>query len=341
MSRKRPYEYKSHLVRAVGKAAGRYAYRTGKRYIKDYFRARKRARTASTRRRYIRKKPPMYRGPLTKKVIKRKLKKMCNYMKQHEAVHVHRERFHGNVVSSVKTVEYREVDAAGCLSCVEGAMTGLRFYDPGTDTLVTRNPAAQTFQNDISVQLYRKMMFKNNYQIPCLLQVFSCTPKFDTSNRPLYYFDQGMFDQGNPNNRSPLLFLNDSVELKAAWKCKRVINKVVQPGGMISCSNASKEFKYDNSVADSHNLQYQQKFEGHVWFIRVQGVLGHDTVVVAEQGIMQGGIDYIIDNTYTFKYDAGKDLHDITIDDQTASAFTNGAVCSSRPFADNIAFSRA
>lgn len=314
MGKRQRFEYKNALIGYAGKVARRYATDYAKRYFKK-------ART--TRRTRTRQRMRRYKGRLTKKRIKKKLRSICQFMKQQEAVHIRRQRRCGILTCGVNEAKYLERADGGTKVEVETAMAALRFYDAGTNTLVTNNAAAGVYQRDIKVSIYRKAVLKNNYRVPVYLEVYSCTPKDSTNTGVDSAFGDGIIDQGNPSTLSPLVKFSDSLTLKALWNVKKLVGKTLMPGSTVSAVAVTKMFKYDIAVNDTHPIVYTKGQGGHNFMFRIVGDIGHNNGLADEVSKMRGGVDWDIDVVYKFLYDAGKDLHDISIDDSCPIAFTD------------------
>jgi hypothetical protein len=168
--------------------------------------------------------------------------------------------------------------------------------------------------------------------------VFSCIPKDATSLTALSVYNNGMADQNGPLTSNALTYISDCVDLKNIFTVKMLINKELQPGKKAKCVVVTPSFLYNIATADAHNLTYQKNQGGHQFLIRMTGCLGHDTVNTAEQGLLQGGVDALLDVTYTINYDAGKDLHDISVVDNS-DTFTNAGAVSSKPSTAQQSFS--
>lgn len=269
------------------------------------------------------------------------MKKIKCFINSRTAVHIHRVRRVGTLQSAVKSNNMNLYGTAGSLTAHENALANLRYYDPGANVLVTQSAVAGTYTRDICMSITRKMMVKNNYQVPVHVQIWSCTPKDATSVDTLAAWQGGLTDQNNPLNTSPLVYVSDSQDLKNIWNIKCVVDRHLQPGQVAVGRGNTKRFDYTIGTNDAHTLPYQKKQGGHNFLVRVSGVVAHDLGGLAQYGIAPAGIDYIIDASYTIEYDAGKDLHDYSLDDTSTAAFTGGDGISQRPVADNQSFSVA
>lgn len=272
------------------------------------------------------------------KDLKKKVREISKVLEGVRATHIHRVRSTFNLDASVNSMVLNSTPYT--IAALESAMANLRYFNPATNALVTADPSTGTYNRELHVkEVVYKITARNNYQVPCRLTLYGCRPKVDTNTNPATYFQNGLADQGNPSNTSPLVHLTDSLEFKDGWKIEKSKNYVLQPGEEVSMYSSIKSFDYDFSFADTHASSFQPKLNGFAWVQRVEGILGHDTVA-DEQGFLQASCDFALEVKYVFDYDAGKDLYDISISDG-ASTFSNAGVVSNKPVSDNQQYSKA
>lgn len=240
-------------------------------------------------------------------------------------------------LASVNQCAYLEVGGVPN-SAYEDVLAQLRFFDSATpNTLVQASGASATYKRDYLFSYYHTIDVRNNYQVPCKVTMYIVTPKADTSILPVTAFTNGLTDIGSPSSTSSLLYPTISPQFNQLWKIQDSKTKFLQPGQMASISSAEKNISYDPSLTDSQTSDYQKKNKACVIFVRVEGCLAHDTAN-DQQGFAQAGVDISYVRKMICKYDAGIELDFVYIND-TADAFTNGAVVSSYPVADNIGYS--
>lgn len=330
--RQRENEFKSRLIKAGIKEAGKAIYNYMKQPTAKRPRVRMRVRG--------RTKALTQKALNTSKKNRRDIKKMKCFINTRTAMHVHRTRRAGNVKCSPGQANVNGFALSGSISAWESQGANLRFYNPATNALVTQSLYSGTYSREVCLTVYRKLKVRNNYQVPCSVEVWECRPKNATSITAYTAWVNGLADQNNPSQTSPLVHITDSRDLKQIWNVKRLCKRTLQPGKQCTVRSNSKKFDYNIATADEHTLAYQKKWGGHNFLIRVTGEIGHDTIA-AEYGTLEAGVDYLFESTTVFEYDAGKDLLDYSIDDTTATSFTNSGVVSLQPTADNIAESRA
>lgn len=227
---------------------------------------------------------------------------------------------------------------------IETALAQCRYYDPSTPSaLVTADGTTGSYQKEfLFTKCYGKVVCRNNYQVPCQVDIYICKSKEDTSLTPGTTFTNGITDVTNSLTASTnsQLYPTDSPQFNDIWAIESHVSKVLEPGQVCSVVTGKIPFfQYDPSIYDSHALLYQKKFHARVAFIRVRGVLGHDSIA-DQQGFLQAGIDIEIMHMFEIKYSAGADIKFIHVIDN-ASTFTNGGLCSNMPVADNQAYSLA
>lgn len=334
MTKRRRYEFKSALVGAAKK----YAYNTGKKYVTDYFSRRSSRRTTNRRRRGRR----IIRRPRTVRFqakMAKKVRKLEKCLVKTISTHIHRRRDAGELTSSAGEIAQRIVSCGGTKALIETAMANLRYFDPSTNTVVTANPTVGSYSREACVEIHRKLTVRNNYVVPVMVQIFSCIPKDATNISPLTSYSNGMADQLDPDIDSPLVFLSDCRELHDLWNLKQVARGVLKAGQTLTGVSHQKDFSYEFSSNDTHSLAYDKDQGGHTFIIRITGILGHDSALNTTQ-ISTGecGVDWMCDVTFTFKYDAGKYLHDVSISDNT-NAPTTSTIHGAVPIPDNVSYS--
>lgn len=224
---------------------------------------------------------------------------------------------------------------------LETVLSELRYYNPSSPTaLVQADGASGSYQKDfLFTSVYHKLHVRNNYQVPVDVTIYKIRLKGDTSITPLTSFTNGLADVGNPGSSSPLVYLSDSEQFKELYTIEQSKSFRLSPGSTRTMSQSLKNLLYDPSARDSHTLTYQRAHR-NMWFIvRVEGVVGHDSTL-SEIGVLEAGVDILVDRTFRVKYPAGADIKWIVVND-SSDTFTNGGVVSSKPVVDNQGYSVA
>lgn len=229
---------------------------------------------------------------------------------------------------TVGQATYGYKDAVGT-TAIELALAQLRFFDPSAPgTLITASLATPTFSQKIYVSAYASCIIKNNYQVPCVVTYGVAFPKEDTSITPNAARSNGLTDVGNPDPASTLISYKDSPQFRDLWACK-LISKQLKAGETLIMKHGQKPFTYDPALQDSHSQTYQKTTKSAVFLYRCQGILGHDTAVTTEQGMMPAGIDVYISTTYYISYNSGgAAVKTIVLNESASQSFTNGGVIS-------------
>lgn len=276
-----------------------------------------------------------------KKQMKKQLSQLRKLAESDTGLHIQRKRATGAHSASVGQCSYISQEIFR-ITDMEAVIAQLRYYNPSApSSLVTADGATGTYQKEfLFTKMYSMIRFMNNYQVPLRIVGYVCRVKSDTSITPATAFTNGLSDVGSPSATSPLVYPSDSPQLGDLWMVKKKLDKLLLPGQ--SCSmihNHSKDVQYDPSLADSHALEYQKKYGGASFLWKVEGVVGHDSIVTTEQTNLQCSVDWEQHITYNVKYSAGADIKFIYIDDEADATFTNGGLVSNCPVSDNQGYS--
>lgn len=281
-----------------------------------------------------------YRPVSSIKPMKKKLKELSRLAEADQGTHIHRQRDTYQLLAGANAIGYQNYSMNDC-PIIESVLSGLRYYDPSNPaTLLNAAGATGTFHKDFYIKrAYSSATIRNNFQVPVKVSAYICRPKDDTSITPYTAFQNGLADVGNPSNVSPLVHLTDSPQFNDIWAIEKTVKCFLQPGQQKTVSHSVRPFSYDPSLFDSHALNYQKAFLSYIIFVRIEGVISHDTVAV-EVGRQSCGVDIEVDRTFEVRYPAGADIKYIVVTDNSNS-FTNLAVTSSKPVSDNQTYSVA
>lgn len=273
--------------------------------------------------------------------LRKKVAKIQKQLKADQAYHTYREYGNLRVLSAVATCEHDTVLVHNN-STIETAMANLRYYDPSVPgTLVTANASTGTYSRQVHVRRTTlSVSVRNNYQVPCKYRLYALYARSDTNIAPLTYYTNGLTDQFivASTETTPGAYLTDVDTLKAQYTVKTLKSGILEPGRQISSTQVLGSYDYDPSLTDSHTVAYQKKYKACAFILRIEGVLGHDTVA-DQQCLMASGCDVEFMRKYEFIYDAGVNLNDFYVYDNRNSSFTNAGVVSLKPVADNIQYS--
>lgn len=275
--------------------------------------------------------------------LKKEVKQIKRQLNADSARHVYKSLTGTSYSCAVNQCVYGQNDiVSGTL--LETFMANLRYYDPSTPgTLITASGATGTFQREVHFKnVHSTLEIRNNYQIPCKVKVYLLKPKGDTAITPTTYYNNSITDQliGGGSTTTKGVFPTDLRAFMAQWSVQCVKDVILDAGATIYARHNTGQFRYDPSLFDSHSLDYQSKFKSCSWFIRIEGVFGHDTAA-AERTTLAGQVDINMLTRAEIIYDAGTVLDDLYVNNAHSASFTNGGVVSNKPIADNQALSVA
>jgi len=276
------------------------------------------------------KKAKPYRKRQAKKYVRYTKPKVSTQSKLARQVRILSKKIDGTLATYIK--KYRSfasvrasatnanafdaISLAGC-GVLEGVIDAVKYYDPtAPTTLVSANLLTGSYKKSIQ---FKKMHFtcmaKNNYVIPCYVDIYMFMPKADTSIVPETAMTNSLADSSNVAYTSPLIFPSDCYQLMDIWKIVKHKRMFLAPGAQCEVTfSHNSSFNYDPSLVDSEAAEYQKRYGGYSGLIRVSGVLGHDSVT-AQVTNNKAGVDVQWTRIHTVVYDAGIDTTYIEVDD--------------------------
>ncbi len=299
------------------------------------------SRSQPTRRR----RKPVYRksfnskGYRAVKGLKKQVKQLSRLAKADQGTLIYRKRNPFDVQSLANQQTFVGVPLNSLID-IETVLAELRYYDPSNPAvLITADGAVGSFSKDFYFnKSYHHINIRNNYQVPVNVRLYIYKVKEDTALSPSTCYISGLVDIGGLADTSPLAYPSDSHILNEVWSVAKSSRFRLNPGNERSISYLCKKFTYDPSVGDTHSLEYQRSFDGSYFAIRIEGVSAHDPIA-DEQGISPAGVDVIINSTWEILYPAGGDIKFIVAND-TSDAFSNSALVTNKPIADNQTYSK-
>lgn len=275
--------------------------------------------------------------------LAKQIKDLQKSVKSDQAYHTYKSATATKITTSVGECEHESI-LVNTATNMETWMANLRYYDPAVPgTLTTANASTGTYSRVIHFKnINCRLNVRNNYQVPCKLRVYLVKPKSDTNISPITYYANGIGDQvinAGADRQTSLIYLNDIDVFKEQWSAKVLKDVQLEPGASVVVSHNTGSYDYDPSLVDSHTDAYQTKYKFFGYIIRIEGVMGHDTSVVDQIGLLNCGVDYEYFIKAEIIYDAGVNLNDIYISDTRDTSFTNSGVCSNKPIADNQPYS--
>lgn len=257
-----------------------------------------------------------------KTTLKKKVRALETKVNQDLAMCTYKYSETGKVNCSASQVTYTMFNGL-TMAQLETSLSSLRFYDPGINGLVANSDVSGAYSRNLYIQsIYTKITCRNNYRVPAVLDIYCVTPKKDTSIPAPTAMTNGYTDQNNPSTTTTLMYPTDSDQFNDLWSINDHKRVHLAQGRECVVKFNKKGFHYDPSDYDTHNLTYQRRYGSHIYLVRIQGVLGHDSVVTTEQGLAPAGVDVGLEKIIKIRYDAGKKLNDFVISDGY-DTFTN------------------
>lgn len=275
--------------------------------------------------------------------LKKQVKEIKKSLKADQAYHTYKHLIATDLDCAVGKCNHTQTGTI-TTSLLETAMANLRYYNPSVPgTLTTADASTGTYSRLVHIKnISQSLTVRNNYITPCKYRIYRVDVKSDTNIAPLSYYQNGVSDQVLPastwDETTSGIYLTDIDTFNQQWSTKVLKSGVLEAGKEITARFSTGSFDYDPSLVDSHNLAYQKKYKASAFMIRIEGVLGHDTVA-DQQTTLSCSVDFYLQQKIEFIYDAGTNLNDIYIDNDMGTTFTNSGVISNRPVVDNQAYS--
>lgn len=299
--------------------------------------------------RVARKKAKARAAPKTKtkkvlKEIKHEIRNLKAYDRTGQGEHTHREIQSYSMKSAVNAQACLVVGEASYTWQLEQVIKNLKFFDPSNpSTLLTADLGAGTYARNIMFKSISSFIeCRNNYKVPCDLDVYLCKVKDDTNNSPLIAWSAACADNGNLTNTQQLgQYPTDYNLVNDLWKLKLAHKGRLEAGESIKLFHGENDIEIDPATMDSHTLTYQKEWKSYCFLFIVKGVIGHDSVVATEQTLLPAGVDIYERNVYNIVYNAGAHLKRIHVVNNMDATFTTDGLLSNKPQSVNQIFSYA
>lgn len=224
------------------------------------------------------------------------------------------------------------------ITLLETVMDQLRWYNPATNAFVTADASGAQFHKIHFATAHYSIVIRNNYQVPCKVTVYTCVPKVDTNITVATSHSDWATDNLLAGAiTDPTVFITDSDEFNELYRYTTT-KKVLEPGQEFTCSYSSKPFDYDSGYVDSHALSYQADYGSMSFYIRIEGMVGHDSSA-DEQAYLPCGVDFATKRTYKVVYDAGVKCKFVYSSVTQDLSFVTGGLISNMPMSDNQGYS--
>lgn len=275
---------------------------------------RKRKRYRGKRRYRKKRRRRSYRGTRQVAQLRKQVRTLQRRVQAGLGTYVYKRMASASVSAADKAVQVGSYEASN-VSKIQGAIDALPVYDPTTGVLTPTDFNSGTIQKQVEIaKTFSRVTCRNNYEKPCKVTIYLCSPKSDTSLNPVTTIDNGLSDVGSSLSRSTIMiYPTDSSQFKDLWKIRKRTSRFLMPGRSVRLTNFCRSFMYDTSFEDSHGLQFQSRWYAHVYMIRVEGVPAHGAT--SGEGSSNAKVDCLFETHYTIKYDAGADIYRIEVDD--------------------------
>lgn len=310
----------------TGLFAARTAYR-GARKLNNVLYGRRMA--AAARRKYASRVPKRRLVLRPKKTLKAVAKEV-NSLKKKVAV-----------LNTKYTKKYRTLGALTCLtnqcayqtlsvnsaSVLEGVIDSVKYFNPSAPgTLINVDLTAPTYQNKVRfTKSYVGATIRNNFSVPCYVDIYMCVAKRDTSIAPETAISNSFTDMTNAVITNSPMYPTDAHDFKDLWKIMKHKRIRLDAGKEFTFSSVLPAFDFDVSLSDSQTESFLKYFHGAALLLRIEGILGHGAT--SGTGMMPCGVDYEFRRIHTVEYSGGVNTEYIELDDNT-SAISGTHQCS-------------
>lgn len=221
----------------------------------------------------------------------------------------------------------------------------LQYFDETTGSFVTRSFFDGSGTRSAFIKYFSTAVdFKNNYQVPCKVSVYLCTPKSDTDQDLILNYNANVIQNcisvgGVVASANPLIYVTDSDIINDQWNIKKMKEHYLEPG---QCGSAFHSVSDIHFQRNSDVTLYQRSLKCFSLLLRVEGgkrSLGHKDDNASIVGYSKCGIDWSRNDKMIVEYEGGQTADRIFVD--YTKNLTVDPVVSSKPVADNIKYSVA
>lgn len=245
--------------------------------------------------------------------------------------------------SGIRATSLTSHDANHDMTGLEAIIAQLRFYDPNTNTFVTRNPSSLTASQSLAIKQTGTIVGKNAGTTPMVVHCYLVSVRKSNDTAPETAFTQGLADQNNPDATSTLVFPDMSRQFNEYWKIDKHVVKTLKAGAAFYMPCETRWFNYNPAVADAEPNVYSTDVYKQMWLVRVHGTIAHpnNATYYTQVTRIEGSLDIEIRRKTVVYYEAGADLKDFSITDSRVIAPGAGVlVTGASPIPDNVSFNR-
>lgn len=237
--------------------------------------------------------------------LKKRVKELEKKVKENKAFHVFKGEATIQVTSSANRCGYTQGVLFGAAQ-FEQMLDAFPFQSTSTPgTAATYDATTVTQPVKWTIHAYSKTIMRNNYLYPIKIRCYVLKPKCDTSTTPTSSVTAGISEQLSGavySNTAPFTYPSDSKEFRDQWAVITSCEMKLQSGDECEVPYEEK-FIYDQEYTDQNTLTYLAKYSRLI-FIRICGVVCHDSVTSTNVGIAPGALDGVIERKFSVSYPA-------------------------------------
>lgn len=264
------------------------------------------------------------------KRVRKAIRNLQRRTKASTSVQTVRSSVYGGVEVDIGKSKFASLGAFSTTT-IDNQLSTVRVYDEDTGNVQS---------SDLRITEQNKVLFKqvgstctiqNNYAAPVHVRLYCLTPKEDTNQSPEDSFTDGLADIGGAaygcNSDSILVYPTDCATFNKLWKIEDSVTRYLGPGQLITRSYIKKNIMYSTAETDHHGFTYQKSLGGHVWAVRLEGSLCHDSVLgISNVSTGKAGIDVCIKFKSKFEYNSAGMAYTTLLASPAPEAITNAPV---------------
>lgn len=235
--------------------------------------------------------------------LKKRVSKLEKSVKQNMATHVHK----SESTLSVSSVSNRCGYGEGTLISpfmIESMLDTKPYINTGAPGTVSSYDATLiAVPTKWKISCYTNSVMRNNYLFPVRVRVYILKPKVDQSNSVQTTITNGLTEQtiGTLTSTTQVsCYPNDSKEFRDSWKVIKSQDFKLDTGDELSIPY-KEDMVYDQEFRDQYTMTYTAKYSRLI-FVRVVGVLTHDSTTSSNIGYAPTQLDCCIHRKFTLKF---------------------------------------
>lgn len=230
------------------------------------------------------------------KILEKKLKKQ-NWHK-----HVFKNEFGFQVSASANQCGYNTSILTNGVA-IEEMISRIPYVNAGAPAATsTYDGTAVTINAKWHINVATKTVIRNNFLYPVELRCYIVKPKVQTGSIPENNVQTGITKQANPTIAAwngIMMYPTDSEDFKANWKILKSCDMQLKSGDECIVPY-SEDMVYDQEYQDVNTSTYNTKYSRLI-FIRIQGVVCHDSTVTTSIGYAPAKVDGVVHRVFKLK----------------------------------------